>query len=111
EAYMIAWPPDVVGPYTYLFNMFHGEDEPLFNLGFYDIPAFDALIEEGNVLSGTDRDAAAEKFIAAEHMLNEDNAAIFIQDLPDPHIVAADLKGFVNNAAYNNTVFWYEVTR
>jgi peptide/nickel transport system substrate-binding protein len=111
EAYMIAWPPDVVGPYTYLFNMFHGENEPLFNLGFYDNPAFDALIDEGNVLSGTDRDAAAEKFIAAERMLIEDNAAIFIQDLPDPHIVAADLKGFVNNAAYNNTVFWHEVTR
>jgi len=111
EAYMIAWPPDVVGPYTYLFNMFHGEDEPLFNLGFYDDPAFDQLADEGNVLSGTDREAATEKFIAAQRMLNADAAAIFIQDLPDPHIVAADLRGFVNNPAYNNTVLWYEVRR
>ena len=108
---MIAWPPDVVGPYTYLFNMFHGEDKPLFNLGFYNDPAFDKLADEGNVLSGTDRAAAAEKFIAAQRMLNKDAAAIFIQDLPDPHIVAADLQGFVNNPAYNNTVFWVEVRR
>lgn len=111
EAYMIAWPPDVVGPYTYLFNMFHGENEPLFNLGFYNDPAFDQLIDEGNILSGTDRAAAAQKFIAAQRLLNEDAAAIFIQDIPDPHIVAADLQGFVNNPAYNNTVFWYEVRR
>lgn len=111
EAYMIAWPPDVVGPYTYLFNMFHGENEPLFNLGFYNDPAFDQLIDEGNILSGTDRAAAAQKFIAAQRLLNEDAAAIFIQDIPDPHIVAADLQGFVNNPAYNNTVFWYEIRR
>jgi peptide/nickel transport system substrate-binding protein len=111
ETYMLNWLPDVVGPYTYLFNLFHSEDAPMFNLGFYSDPVFDQLADKGNVLSGTDKKAAEEKFIAAQKMLNADNAAIFIQDLPDTHIVATDLEGFVNNPAYNNTVFWYEVRR
>jgi peptide/nickel transport system substrate-binding protein len=111
EAYMISWFPDVVGPYSYLYNLFHSQEPPTFNLGFYRNPVFDALIDEGNVLSGADRDAAAEKFIAAQRLLNDEFAAIFIQDLPDPHLVAADLAGLVNNPAYNNTVFWVGVRR
>lgn len=110
-AYMISWLPDVVGPYSFLYNLFHSEATSTFNLGFYSSPAFDALIEEGNKLSGADRAAASEKFIAAQRLLTEDSAAIFIQDLPDPHLVAADLEGYVNNPAYNNTVFWVEVRR
>ena len=108
---MISWFPDVVGPYSYLYNLFHTQEPPTFNLGFYSNPVFDALIDEGNVRSGADWDAAAEKFIAAQRLLNEEYAAIFIQDLPDPHVVAADLQGLVNNPAYNNTVFWVEVRR
>ena len=111
QAYMISWLPDVVGPYTYLYNLFHSQEPTSFNLGFYSDPAFDALADEGNVLSGADRAAAAEKFIAAQRMLGAGFAAIFIQDLPDPHLVAADLQGVVNNPAYSNGVFWVEVRR
>ena len=111
EAYMISWIPDVVGPYTYLYNLFHSQEPTSFNLGFYSDPAFDALVEEGNVLSGADRAAAAEKFIAAQRMLGAGFDAIFIQDLPDPHLVAADLQGYVNVPGYSNGVFWVEVTR
>jgi peptide/nickel transport system substrate-binding protein len=109
HAYMLSWFPDVVGPYSYLFSMFHSEDSPVFNLGFYSDPAFDALIEEGNILSGSDRAAAGARFIAAEGLLAADAAAIFIQDVPDMHVIAEDLQGYVSNPAYTHVVFWYEV--
>lgn len=111
HAYILAWFPDVVGPYSYLFSMFHREDSPVFNLGFYSNAAFDALIDEGNLLSGIDQAAAAEKFIAAEALLAEDAAAIFIQDTPDLHVIAEELQRYKNNPAYSRVVFWYEVGR
>lgn len=111
HAYVMSWPPDVVGPYSYLFNMFHSEKEPLFNLGFYDNPAFDKLIDDGNVLSGSDRAAASAKFQAAEQILDDGADAIFIQDVPDLVVIGADLQGFVNNPAYPKVVYWYEIRK
>jgi hypothetical protein len=58
----------------------------------------------------TNRDAAAQKFIAGQHMLREDAGAILIQALPDPH-AAADQPGYVSNAAYNQYVSWCELMR
>ncbi len=54
------------------------------------------MAEEGNVLSGSDRAAAAEKFLAAQRMLGGGYGTTFIQDLPDLHLVATDLQGYVN---------------
>jgi len=97
--------------HTPLSNLFHSQEPTSFNLGFYSDPAFDALADEGNVLSGTDCAAAVEKFIAAQCLLGAGFDTIFIQNPPDPHLVAADLQGYVNVPGYSNGVFWVEVTR
>ena len=107
----IFWGPDALGPYTYLFNMFHSEEEPMFNFGFYSNPAFDALIEEANLLSGIDPMAAAALFADAQHFLDDDAAGIFVQDFPNLIILDKKLQGFVGNPGYNNAVFWYDVRR
>lgn len=107
----IFWGPDALGPYTYLFNMFHSEEAPLFNLGYYSNPAFDALIDEANLLSGTDPDAAAALFAESQRILDEDAAGIFVQDFPNLIILDESLQGFVGNPGYNNAVFWYDIRR
>ena len=63
----IFWGPDIVGPYTYLvpFNM---AVLPDWNFSRYDNPAYNALIDEANVLAVTDREAANAKFIEAQRM-------------------------------------------
>ncbi|MCB0161780.1 MAG: hypothetical protein KDD83_26765, partial [Caldilineaceae bacterium] len=98
-------------PYDFLFSLFHSEDEPFFNLGYYNNPEYDALIDEGNQISGVDRDAAAEKFIQAQEMLMNDAAAVFILDLPDIHVIRDDISGYVNNPAYPHIVFWHELKK
>ena len=111
DAFSFYWWPDYVTPYGFLFGMFHSEDEPFFNLGYYDNPDFDALIDEGNEVSGVDIDAAADIFIEAQTMLVEDGAAIFIVDLPDIHVIRDDITGYVNNPAYPHVAFWYDLRR
>jgi peptide/nickel transport system substrate-binding protein len=105
------WWPDYVTPYSFLFNMFHCEDEPFFNLGYYCNSEFDALIDKGNEVSGVDINEAADLFVEAQEMLVEDAAAIFIIDLPDVHVIRSDITGYVDNPAYPHVVFWYNLRR
>lgn len=105
------WGPDAVGPYTYLYGMFHTEGPSTFNAGFYSNSAFDKMIDDANRLSATDREAAAQMFVAAQKFLDDDAAGIFVQDFPNLTILASDLQGHIGNPGYNNAVFWYDLRR
>ncbi len=105
------WWPDYVTPYSFLYAMFHSENPPNFNLGYYNNPDFDKLIEQGNQVSGSDRAQATDLFNQAQQMLVDDSAAIFIIDLPNVHAIRDDISGFVDNPAYSHIVFWYDLKR
>ncbi len=105
------WWPDYVSPYSFLYSMFHCEEEILFNLGYYCNPEFDALIDRANELAGSDRAEAERMFIQAQEMLIEDAAAMYFYDRGNTHILRADVKGYVDNPAYPHVVFFYELSR
>ena len=103
------WWPDYITPYTYLYNMFHCEEEILFNLGYYCNAEYDELIDRGNELAGTDRAEAERLFIEAQKILIEDAAAVFFYDLPNDHELRSDIKGYVDNPAYPHIIFVYKL--
>jgi peptide/nickel transport system substrate-binding protein len=111
DIFAFYWWPSYVTPYSWLHGMFHCEDPPHYNLGYYCDPEFDALIDEGNVVIGVDIDKAADLFIEAQEMLVEDAAAIFVLDVPDVHTIRSDITGYVNNPAYTHVAFWYDLRR
>lgn len=111
DAFSFYWWPDYVTPYSFLFSMFHCEDEPFFNLGYYCNSDFDALIDQANEISGVSIEQASDMFKQAQEMLVEDAAAIFIVDLPDIHVIRDNITGYVNNPAYPHIVFWYDLRR
>ncbi len=111
HAFLLGWTPDVVDPYSYLFNMFHTEQQPLWNLGFYSDPAFDALIDAARRQSATDQKAATEQYRAAQQLLDDDAAAIYALEVPDLAVIDADITGFVSNPAYPHLANWYDLRR
>jgi peptide/nickel transport system substrate-binding protein len=111
EVFVMYWWPTYVTPYDFLFGMFHSEEEILFNLGYYRNPEFDALIDEANVLSGSDRAKATEMFIEAQKMLIDDAASIFFYDVVNEHVARVDVQGYVDNPAYPHVVFVYQLTQ
>ncbi len=111
DAFGFYWWPDYITPNSWLYAMFRSEEEPFFNLGYYANPDFDMVIDEAEVISGTDRAAAEAMFIQAQAMLLDDAAAIFVVDLPDIHVIRDDVSGYVNNPAYPHVVFFYDLTR
>ncbi|MGB9299499.1 MAG: ABC transporter substrate-binding protein [Anaerolineae bacterium] len=104
------WWPTYVTPYDALFNMYHCQDEILYNQSYYCNPEYDAMIDEADRLTGTDREAAVEMFQEAQKILVEENPAIWVMDILESFAISADIEGFVNNPAYPGVVFIYDLT-
>jgi peptide/nickel transport system substrate-binding protein len=111
DIFVFYWWPTYVTPYDFLFNMFHCEETPLFNLGYYCDPAFDELIDSADMLSGSDLEGSIELFSEAQASLVEEAGAAFFYDRPNNHVLRSDIKGYVDNPAYPHVVFVYQLTR
>ncbi|MDQ0322029.1 peptide/nickel transport system substrate-binding protein [Pararhizobium capsulatum DSM 1112] len=111
DIFLMYWWPTFVTPYDYLFNLFHSEKAPNYNLGYYANPAFDTLIDDANTLSATDRPGAEASFKKAQRILIDEAAAVFIVDKPNVHIIRSDVKNYVDNPAYGHVTFVHEMSR
>ena len=109
DIFTMFWFPTFVTPYDFLFSTFHSEDEPFFNLGYYSNETFDKLIDDADVLSGTDRQAAIEMFQEAQRILVEEHAGVFILDVPIAEVISNDFSGYVANPAYSQVVWFYDL--
>lgn len=109
DIFTMFWFPTFVTPYDFLFSTFHSEDEPFFNLGYYSNETFDMLIDDADVLSGTDREAAIEMFQEAQRILVEEHAGVFMLDVPVAEVISNDFSGYVANPAYSQVVWFYDL--
>lgn len=110
DIFMMYWWPDLPSPYSFLYSTFHSEETPLFNLGYYNNPDFDKLIDDANEITASDIGKAESMFIDAQKMLLDDAASLFIYDRQDIWAVAKTVQGFNFNPAYPTVVFFHELT-
>ena len=111
DVFVMYWWPDYVSPYSFLYGMFHSEEEISFNLSYYRNPEFDELIDTANSLAGSDREAASQMFIDAQEILIDDAISLFFYDVANTHLARADIKGYEDNPGYPHVVFAYDLTR
>jgi peptide/nickel transport system substrate-binding protein len=109
DIFTMFWFPTFVTPYDFLFSTFHSEDEPFFNLGYYSNETFDKLIDDADILSGTDREAAIEMFQEAQRILIEEHAGVFILDVPIAEVISTDFSGYAANPAYSQSVWFHDL--
>ena len=109
DIFTMFWFPTYVTPFDFLFSTFHSEDAPFFNLGYFSDETFDNLIVEADALSGTDQAAAIDLFQQAQRILIEENAGVFMLDVPTVDVISSDFVGFVPNPAYSQMVRFYDL--
>ncbi|MBT3388994.1 MAG: ABC transporter substrate-binding protein [Chloroflexi bacterium] len=109
DIFAIYWWPDYVSPISWLYGMYHSEEETLFNLGYYNNPEFDELIDIADAISSTDREEATAMFIEAQEILVNDAVSLFLYDMRNTHLARTDVKGYVDNPAYPHVVFVYDL--
>ena len=111
DIFTMFWYPTYVTPTDFLYSLYRSEEAPFFNLGYYSNPEFDALLDAADATSGTDTEAAGEMFREAQRILIEDNAAVFMLDVPSVSVISADITGYTPNPAYANVVRFYDLKR
>jgi peptide/nickel transport system substrate-binding protein len=107
----LYWWPDNVDPQGYFVCQFHSEEQIGYNFGYYSNAEVDKLIDEAVELSGVSIEKAVEKYIRAQEIILEDCPAIMVYCDEYVRPYRKNLGGYVDNPAYPETVFFYDLFR
>lgn len=111
DIFLMVWWPDIPSPYSWLYSLYHTEEDILYNMSYYKSKEFDELIDKANEISGVDRQKAEEMFIKAQEILLEDAPSIFAVDKQYVWVLNKSFKGHKHNPLYQNVTFFYDTYR
>ena len=107
---LFYWWPDYADPYSWFINLFHTESKPYFNLTYYSNPQLDKMIDGVESLAATDRPKAIDTYRVMQEQLLQELPAISLYTQVYQKAMLSSVGGFVENPAYPNVVFGYELT-
>lgn len=108
---LMYWWPDFSSPYSWLYNLYHSQDAPLFNMSYMANKAFDQMIDDANEMSGISKQKSEQLFIEAQKLLVEEAASIYPYDKQFVWVKNKRFKGHTGNPIYPNVVFFYDTYR
>jgi peptide/nickel transport system substrate-binding protein len=110
DVFLMYWWPDYADPFSWFISLFHSEQTPNFNLAYYSDPKLDGEIDGIQALTATNRDQAAAEYVTMQQQLI-DNAVVVVPYVQNyQRVLQASVGGFVDNPAYANVVFAYDLT-
>ncbi len=109
DIFVMYWWPDLPSPYSFMYSLFHTEEETLFGLAYYQNQEFDDLIDKANEITSTEPAKAEAMFIEAQKMLLDEAITMFLFDRQDQWITVKNLKGFKYNPAYPMTMNYHDM--
>jgi peptide/nickel transport system substrate-binding protein len=107
---LFYWWPDYADPYSWFINLFHTEAKPYFNLTYYSNQQLDQMIDSVESQAATDRETAIDTYRQMQEMLLQSMPAISLYTQVYQKAMLSSVGGFVENPAYPNVVFGYELT-
>ncbi|MBC7340673.1 MAG: ABC transporter substrate-binding protein [Firmicutes bacterium] len=105
------WWPAYADPYDNLVNMFHTEEDILFNLAYYSNPRVDELMNKARETAGVDRARAIELYRQVQEIIMDDAPQLCLYDRKSVFALRTSLKGFRPNPAYQDVAFFYNCYR
>ena len=109
DIFVMYWWPDYADPYSWFINLFHSEDKPFFNMGYYSNPAMDHQIDTVEAVLATDKARAEQMYVDMQRTLYEDAPAIVLYTANYQRAMSSSIQGYVDNPAYPNVVFAYDL--
>lgn len=106
---ILMWWPTYVTPYDFLFNLFHTESKPIYNLGYWYNSTYDQLIDSAFEVESTNPTLALQNYRKAQEILIQQMPAIVPIDQQHVMVMRKEIKGWVYNPAYTNTIFIYDL--
>jgi peptide/nickel transport system substrate-binding protein len=110
DIFVMYWYPDYPDAYSWFLNCFRSAKPVSFNLSYLEDPAIDAKIDGLPAVAATDRAAVQSAYASLQRGLLADKAVaapLYVQQYQ--RVYAGTVGGFVDNPAYPNVVFGYDV--
>lgn len=108
DIFVMSWYPYYPDAYSWLYDLFHSQEKPAFNMSYVSDPALDAAIEVIPELTATDPAKAQAAYAALQQDILEDRAlAAFLFVDTGQRVLSKRVDGFVDNPAYSQVVHVY----
>ncbi|MBF8185953.1 ABC transporter substrate-binding protein [Nonomuraea sp. K274] len=112
DIFVMYWYPDYPDAYSWFLNVFKSADEPQFNLSYLKNADIDAAIDKLPELTATDKLAADQEYEDLQKKIIQEEAAVAVPYVQTyQRALTADVQGYVDNPAYPNVVFFYDLKR
>jgi peptide/nickel transport system substrate-binding protein len=110
DVFIMYWWPDYPDPFSWFISLFRTEEQPNFNLAYYSDGEMDAKIDGIQALEATDRAAAEQQYVEMQQQLIDDAVVVapYVQNYQ--RVLDATVGGFVDDPAYAQVVFVYDLT-
>lgn len=110
DIFVMYWYPDYPDPFSWFFNVFRSADEVQFNLSYLKDKEIDAAIDKLPELTATDQLRASQAYEDVQKKIIEEQAAVAVPYVQTyQRALTADVLGYVDNPAYPNVVFFYDL--
>jgi peptide/nickel transport system substrate-binding protein len=107
---LFYWWPDYADPYSWFINLFHPANPINYNLAYYDNPSVTSAIDKVDEVSATSRAKATAMYQQIENQLVTDRPALFLGTQVYQRAYSTSVGNYVDNPAYPNVVFVYNLT-
>ncbi|MFC5824265.1 ABC transporter substrate-binding protein [Nonomuraea insulae] len=112
DVFVMYWYPDYPDAYSWFLNVFKSADKPQFNLSYLKNGDIDSAIDKLPELTATDKLAAEDQYEDLQKKIIQDQAAVAVPYVQKyQRALSSDIKGYKDNPAYPNVVFFYDLTR
>jgi peptide/nickel transport system substrate-binding protein len=109
DIFLFYWYPDYADPFSWFTSLYKSANPPYFNLSYYDNPQLDKTIDGLQELTATDRAKADEEYKQAQRTLIDDAVSPVLYVQKSLRGYRDEFSGYVDNPAYSNVVFAYEL--
>jgi peptide/nickel transport system substrate-binding protein len=109
DIFLFYWWPDYADPYSWFINIFHSEKKPYFNLSYYSNPKLDAMMNKAEQDAAVQRAKSVALYRQIQTTLLKDAPVIPLYVQQYQRTLLRSVKGFVDNPAYPNVTFVYDL--
>jgi peptide/nickel transport system substrate-binding protein len=106
---LFYWWPDYADPYSWFINLFHTENPPYFNLSYYSNPTLDKQMQQAELLAASNRDQSIQLYKQMQDTVYQQLPAISAYTQQYQRVMLSSVQGYVDNPAYPNVVFAYDL--
>ena len=107
DMFALLWWPTFNDAHETLYSLWHTEENPYWNLSYYQNDEYDQLVAKAYRSTGTDPEMALGLYSTAQQILINEAPSIFLFDLQRGVYKRANLAGYIINPSYPRVPFFY----